>query len=131
MREVMTLPVTRDRQTWSFLLGPKSVKMLSSYDGWDVHIEVLNPRVSNRAPFSRLRRLAQLHLWSLDMDAIVANALIVSEYRKLRARPLTAAWIVAHAHAQLRPAPLPMALVVRMAAAAQPLPPAEAGLLGL
>jgi hypothetical protein len=42
---------------------------------------------------SRVRRLTQLHLWSLDMAAFSASPRIASEYEKLRMRPLTREYV--------------------------------------
>jgi hypothetical protein len=42
---------------------------------------------------SRVRRLSQLHLWSLNMDAFTASPRVEAEYNKLRLRSLTQAYI--------------------------------------
>lgn len=42
---------------------------------------------------SRVRRLEQIHLWSLDPSAFRANPTLAMEYERLRQRPLTQAVI--------------------------------------
>ena len=46
---------------------------------------------------SRARRLVQLHLWTLERDAIRADPGIAREYRRLAGRRLTQEFIEHHA----------------------------------
>ena len=57
---------------------------------------------------SRARRLDQIHLWGLDLNAIHADARIAGVYARLAQRPLTDVW-VQHAPLQQRAAVAPIA----------------------